>query len=197
MKHSIAGLVAVWGLCLLPLSALAESALAIKPLAEKKVAGLPAGDLYWRIETFDSAATASAAAGPWSLPAVLDGKAWLFTLGSAGERSPNATKVADVGPIRRVDAKEYLLRINAASGAPGSMTPIHTHPGSEAYFVLSGEQTIRSARGLMVVKAGQAEPGRGANNPMLVSSSGSTDLHALVMFVVDASKPFSSPACFP
>jgi hypothetical protein len=33
--------------------------------------------------------------------------------------------------------------------------------------------------------------------PMQVSSSGSTDLHALVMFVVDAAKPFSSPAKFP
>jgi hypothetical protein len=32
---------------------------------------------------------------------------------------------------------------------------------------------------------------------MQVSSSGSTDLHMLVMFVVDADKPFSSPAEFP
>jgi hypothetical protein len=30
--------------------------------------------------------------------------------------------------------------------------------------------------------------------PMQVSSSGATDLHSLVMFVVDAFKPFSSPA---
>ena len=33
---------------------------------------------------------------------------------------------------------------------------------------------------------GQAEAGHGADMPMQVSSSGSTDLHALVMFVVDA-----------
>jgi hypothetical protein len=32
---------------------------------------------------------------------------------------------------------------------------------------------------------------------MQVSSSGTTDLHALVMFVVDAGKPFSSPATLP
>jgi hypothetical protein len=32
---------------------------------------------------------------------------------------------------------------------------------------------------------------------MQVSSSGSVDLHALVMFVVDATKPFSSPATLP
>jgi hypothetical protein len=32
---------------------------------------------------------------------------------------------------------------------------------------------------------------------MLVSSSGSTDLHSLVMFVVDAVRPFSAPAKLP
>jgi hypothetical protein len=32
---------------------------------------------------------------------------------------------------------------------------------------------------------------------MQVSSTGSVDLQSLVMFVVDASKPFSSPATFP
>jgi len=32
---------------------------------------------------------------------------------------------------------------------------------------------------------------------MQVSSSGSTDLHALVMFVVDAKRPFSPPAALP
>jgi hypothetical protein len=32
---------------------------------------------------------------------------------------------------------------------------------------------------------------------MQVSSSGSTDLHSLVMFVVDPGKPFSSPAAIP
>jgi hypothetical protein len=44
----------------------------------------------------------------------------------------------------------------------------------------------------MVVKAGQAEAGHGAGVPMQVSNSGSTDVHALVMFVLDATKPFSN-----
>jgi hypothetical protein len=36
--------------------------------------------------------------------------------------------------------------------------------------------------------------GHGAGTPMEVSSTGTTDLDALVMFVVDATKPFSAPA---
>jgi hypothetical protein len=74
---------------------------------------------------------------------------------------------------------------------------MHAHPGSEAFFVLAGEQSIRGPDGVMLVKVGQPEAGRGANMPMQVSSSGSTDLHALVMFVVDANKPFSAPAKVP
>jgi hypothetical protein len=48
-----------------------------------------------------------------------------------------------------------------------------------------------------LTKVGQAEAGHGADTPMQAESSGSTDLHSLVMFVVDATKPFSSPAAFP
>jgi len=44
-----------------------------------------------------------------------------------------------------------------------------------------------------VVKAGHAEPGHGACMPMQVPSSGSTDLHALVVFVLGATKPFHLP----
>jgi hypothetical protein len=177
--------------------ALAQARLEIKPLAERKVAQLPPGDLHWRIETFASIADARAAAGPWSLAAEVDGKAWLFTLGGAGGATPGAVQVGEVGPIPRVTAPQYLLRINQARGAPGSVTSVHTHPGSEAFFVLSGEQSIRGPGGTLRVRAGHAEAGRGSDVPMQVSSSGSEDLHALVMFVVDATRPFSSPAALP
>ena len=166
-------------------------------MAEKKVSELPPGALFWRIENFASLADAQAAASPWALAAESAGKAWLFTLGPAGGSSAGGTKVAEVGPIARIAAPQYLLRINQASGPPGSVTPVHSHPGSEAFFVLSGEQSIRGPHGVQRVQSGQPEPGHGADMPMQVSSSGSTDLHALVMFVVDATKPFSTPATLP
>ena len=63
--------------------------------------------------------------------------------------------------------------------------------------MLSGEQSIRGAHDTQRVQAGQPEPGHGADMAMQVSSSGTIDLHSLVMFVVDADKPFSSPATLP
>ena len=178
-------------------AAFAQQALVIKPLAERKVSELPPGELYWRIENLGSVAQASAAAGPHALVAEAAGKTWLFTLGSAGGSTPEATKVAEVGPIPRIAAQQYLLRINEASGPPGSVTTVHSHPGSEAFYVLAGEQSIRGSGGVVRVKPGQAEAGQGGDKAMQVSSSGSTDLHALVMFVVDAGRPFSTPASLP
>jgi mannose-6-phosphate isomerase-like protein (cupin superfamily) len=172
----------------------AQQRLVIKNLAEKKVSVLPAGALYWRIENFATLAQAKAGANSMGLVAESAGKIWLFTLGSSGGSTPGGTKVAELGPIPRISAPEYILRINEATGAPGSVTSQHTHPGSEAFYVLAGEQTIRIAKGTIRVKAGQPETGYGADNPMQVSSTGSTDLHSLVMFVVDATRPFSSPA---
>jgi hypothetical protein len=178
-------------------AAMAQQALVIRALAERKVADLPTGKLFWRIETYPSKEAAQAAVGTWSLVAETAGRVWLFTLGSAGGSSPGGTKVAEVGPIARVAAPQYLLRINEASGPPGTVTPVHSHPGSEAFYVLAGEQSIRSAHGTMVVKAGTPEAGHGAAMAMQVSSSGSSELQSLVMFVVDATQPFSSPASLP
>jgi len=185
------------GLALSGSGAFAQQPLAIKPLVERKVADLPPDALFWRIETYSDRAAAQAAAGPWSLIAEAAGKTWLFTLGAAGGSSPGGARVTELGPIPRFTAPQYLLRVNEARGVPGSVTSVHSHPGSEAFFVLAGEQSIRGPDGVLRVAAGHAEPGRGGDVPMQVSSTGTSDLHALVMFVVDATRPFSSPAALP
>ena len=170
--------------------------LVVKALTEKKVDKLPAGPLFWRVDNFPTIAEAQAAAGPLSLAAEAHGKAWLFTLGPAGGSS-NGKKVVEVGPIREVSASQYLLRVNEASGPPGSITPVHSHPGSEAAYVLVGEQSFRTPHGVRKIAAGQAAPGDAADVPMQASNTGSVNLQVLVMFVVDATKPFSRPETMP
>lgn len=191
-------LVIVTSALVLPQSpAIGQQVLVIKPLVEKKVTELPAGPLFWRLENFPALGEAQAAAGPTSLAAESRGRVWLFTLGPAGGASAGGTKVAEVGPIPRVVATQYLLRVNEAGGSPGSITSVHSHPGSEAFYVLAGESSSRTPHGVMRVAANEGATGHGADTPMQVSSTGAADLQSLVMFVVDASKPFSSPASFP
>lgn len=187
---------AMSGLILLPPAALAQQ-FVIKPVVEKKLQQLPAGPLFWRLENFPALAQAQAAAGPTGLAAEVGGKVWLFTLGPKGQSSAGGSKVAEVGPVPPVTAPEYLLRINHIFGPPGSKTPVHTHPGAEAFYVLSGRLGQRTPQGVMHAEASQFMTGHGPDTPMEVFSAGTTDLDQLVMFVVDATKPFSSPAKMP
>jgi hypothetical protein len=174
----------------------AQQVLVVKAVAEKKVAQLPAGPLYWRVETFPTLAAAQAAAGPTSLAVEVSGKTWLMTLGAKGGATPGGSMAAEIGPVPPIAAKEYLLRINHAYGPPGAKTPVHTHPGSEAFYVLTGRLGQKTPHGTNYADAGQTMNGHGADMPMEIFSGGTTDLDQLVMFVVDAERDFSMPAKF-
>ena len=209
MKQFLIGMAALLlsGLCAVQPAAAADSVYVVKPVAETKLKQLPDGPLYWRIENFPTLALAQAAIGPgrWnpdtvsydgptSLAAEVAGKDWLFTLGPKGGSTPGATEVAEIGPVPRITAPEYLLRINYGSGPPGATTPQHSHPGSESFYVISGQLGQRTPQGVSHVDAGHTMNGHTAGMPMEVFNSGTTDLSALIMFLVDATKPFSSPA---
>jgi hypothetical protein len=188
----IAGLTLALGLSL----PAAAQKFEIKPVAEKKVKQLPSGALYWRLENFPTLAQAEAAAGATSLAAEVAGKVWLFTLGEKGGATRGGSKVVEIGPVPAIKASEYLLRVNRAGGPPGAKTPVHTHPGSEAFYVLSGRLGQKTPHGTSYADAGQAMNGHHTDTPMEVFSAGTGDLDQLVMFVVDAAKSFSSPAKF-
>jgi hypothetical protein len=184
----------VIGLALGASAALAQAKLEIKPVAEKRLKELPGGPLYWRVETFSTLAEAQAA-GPASLAAEVAGKVWLFTLGPRGGAT-RGSQVAEIGPVPAITAPEYLLRVNRAAGPPGAKTPVHTHPGSEAFYVLAGRLGQRTPHGVSHADAGQTMNGHGADTPMEVFNAGAIDLDQIVLFVADATRPFSSPAKF-
>jgi quercetin dioxygenase-like cupin family protein len=174
----------------------AEKKFETKPVAEKKLKEIPAGPLYWQVENFLTLAEAEAAEGPTSLVAEAAGKVWLFTLGPKGAATSGGSKVVEIGPVAPVTASEYLLRVNNSGGPPGAKTPVHTHPGSEAFYVLAGKLSQKTSHGVSEVDEGQFMAGHGADTPMEVTSPGTNDLNALVLFVVDAARPFSAPAKF-
>jgi hypothetical protein len=198
------------GLLLPPSARAADPPYVVKPIAEIKVKQLPQGPLYWRVENFPTLDQAKAAASKYtwnpntvsydgwpSLAAEAAGKAWLFTLGQQGATTPGGTKVAEIGPVPPITAPEYLLRVNYGSGPPGAKTPVHYHFGSEAFYVISGKLGQQTPHGISYVEAGHSMNGHMAGMTMQVFNAGTTDLNALIMFVVDASKPFSVPATFP
>lgn len=166
----------------------------VEPVVEMRLKALPPGPLYWRVERFPTLVAAREAAGPASLAAEVAGRAWLFTLGAKG--GVGGGDAVEIGPVPEIRAPEYLLRVNYAGGPPGAKTAVHTHPGSETFYVLTGRLVQRTAHGEMGVDAGGTMAGHAPGMAMEVSSGGREDLTALVMFVVDATRPFSSAAGF-
>lgn len=178
-------------------AAIAQEAPVIKPMAEMRVTELPAGPLFWRLENFPTLTQAQAAAGPLGLVAQAEDRVWLFTLGARGGISAGGTKVAEIGPIPKVVATQYLLRIQEAIVSPGGGSAVHAHPGSESFYVVAGERSTRTPGGVSRVSAGEGAPGPSVGTPQQVLNRGSTDMRALVMFVLDAALPPSSPAQLP
>jgi quercetin dioxygenase-like cupin family protein len=168
----------------------------VESVAEKTVTELPAGPLYWHVENFPALPDAEAAAGPFSLAADVEGKVWLFTLGPKGTPTHGGSMVTEIGPLVDVPAPEYLLGIYHGVAAPGAKSGVHTHPGTEAFFVLQGQLSQQTPHGVNVVETGKTLAGGPAEHPMEVTSSGGDELHWLIMFVLDANKPFASDATF-
>jgi quercetin dioxygenase-like cupin family protein len=187
----------------------AQAKYVVQPIAEMRVKQLPKGELFWRVESFQTLDKAKAAAPPYrwnpdtvsydglpSLTAEVAGKAWLFILGPKSGAPAGGAEVAEIGPVPPLSAPEYLLRVNYGHGPPGAATPVHTHPGSESFYVMAGKLGQRTPEGVMNVEAGHSMNGHPAGMAMEVFNSGRTELDALIMFVVDATKPFSTPAKF-
>lgn len=180
------------------------------PIGEKRLAQLPAGKLYWRVKNFPTLDQAKAAASKcrwnpdtvsydgWpSMTAEVAGKAWLSTLGQKGAVIRGGTKVAEIGPVPPQPAPEYLLHVNYGSGPPRANTPVHAHSGCDAFYVFAGKLQKRTPHGAAYVDTGHIMNGHTAGMPMQVINAGSTDLNTLIMFVVDATKPFPALATLP
>jgi quercetin dioxygenase-like cupin family protein len=174
-------------------AAWAQDEFVVTKLAEMPVAELPADPLYWQVSKFGSLAEAQAAAGAHALAAEAFDAAWLFSLSSGEPTAAPGEVMAVIGPVPRVEAKSYLLRVNSGVGKPGTKTSVHTHPGAEAFYVLEGQLTQHLPGDPLVLDAGGTAAGE-PNVPMQVESTGAVELHELIMFVVDDEAPFSSPA---
>jgi len=60
--------------------------------------------------------------------------------------------------------------------------------------VLKGELSRKTPHGVARLTAGQSMVGHGTDTPMMMANTGSEDLREFALFVVDAYRPFSSPA---
>ena len=173
-------------------------ALGARVLAVKEFTTLPKGILFLRFENFSKIEAAQRAATPASAAVEWAGKVWLLTLGPRGARSQGGTLVAEIGPIPAVQpAARYVLDVNEADFGPDMKTEvaraIHTHPGPEIFYLLTGEQCLETPNGIARARAGEGMVAP-ANTPMQLNIMGSSKRDAFFVIVHDAAKPRVTPS---
>jgi quercetin dioxygenase-like cupin family protein len=110
---------------------------------EIAIAPSPA-QIYWSAFTFPTSAAAAAVAGQykWSLTAQSHGLHWAHILAPSPVAVRGAHRVAVVGPMPLTAGKPVRARFIEANFPPGMRTPVHSHPGPEGFYVVSGVQCM-------------------------------------------------------
>ncbi|HXI17268.1 MAG TPA: hypothetical protein VNM48_12965 [Chloroflexota bacterium] len=182
-------------------AALAQTppAVTVTTLGERTItpAQLPAGTLVWRLETLPTGDAAVVATGSTGVAASYDGRNFLVTLGPPGGSTRGATKIAETGPVPAPrTAGQITLRMSSLTAPAGGVSAVHSHPGAEGYYVISGEFGARSQSGTVRVPAGRTFVGPVSGTPVQAVNTGSGDLNTLVFFALDSSQPAGSMATF-
>lgn len=175
-----------------------EGVPATRQLAVKPFATLPKGVLFLRLENFTTTKAAHDAETPASAVVEWAGKIWLLALGPKGARSSGGTLVAEIGPVPEVPpAPSYVLDVNEADFGPEMRAQVaqqvHTHPGPEIFYLLTGEQCLETPNGTIRARAGQGMVAP-ANIPMQLNIIGSSKRDAFFIVVHDAMKPRVTPS---
>src|SRR5262245_35181863 len=114
---------------------------------------------YWHSYEYPIRAAAEAARGSRGTVADVFDRHWLYTIAD-GEWQPLAgKKIARIGPLDVATNTAYTARYMEALFPPRGPEPYgdgsgHRHPGSEAWYVLSGAQCLETSNGLIVASAG-------------------------------------------
>jgi quercetin dioxygenase-like cupin family protein len=90
-------------------------------------------------------------------------------------------------------ARQYLARYMEATFPPNQamQTTVHRHSGSEAWYVVTGAQCLRTPESTTILRAGEGgfvPPGP----PMVLTAMGTETRRALVLVLHDASQPWQT-----
>jgi quercetin dioxygenase-like cupin family protein len=113
-------------------------------LASRPLVSSPTEPIYWHIDRFDSLEAARKGAGPDGVPAEAHGSVWLMTVEARSEAHHGGRHVAWIGPLAVPTAGRQSMRVASSLLGPGTTTPVHSHPGPEVFYIVSGEQCLET-----------------------------------------------------
>jgi quercetin dioxygenase-like cupin family protein len=163
--------------------------------AMETLKSLPVRPLFWHIYSYPNLDAARKATGGSTGAAVESlGKYWLFNIAPADWKPKHGKREALIGPMSVLPGKTYVARYMESVIPPGpGGTPVHRHPGPEAWYLLEGMQCIRTPGKTVVLHAGETAfvPG---GVPMTLAHSQRATRRALVLVLQDAAQPWMTKA---
>ncbi|WP_175943404.1 hypothetical protein [Caballeronia sp. BCC1704] len=162
--------------------------------AEEHLQKLPDGPIFWHIDRFTDRSSAQAAKTTNGTVVEILGTIWLFTIAGESWRSSTGEHIADVGPLTLPQARSLMATYMEGNFKPGMQSTIHRHPGTEAWFVLSGAQCLETPHGEQLGRPGAPPVIVAPGEPMLLTGIGKEQGHWLVLILMDATMPRGLPA---
>lgn len=144
--------------------------------------------LYWYVDSLPDSSTYVPTAARTVVVHSLDAT-WLFTIAAKGAPSVAGRRVAVIGPMPLVQADSFTATYMEGVFQPGMESPVHRHPGAEAWYTLNGAQCLETPTGRMIQRAGEGGAIVTGGQPMRLRGIGTGVRRSLVLILQDASKP--------
>ena len=171
--------------CAMPISKRTQEA-GCYLLATQNLSSLPSVPLFWHLYTYPTMETAPKG-DAMNTVVEAHGKVWLFRIAPSDWKPSSGERVAVIGPLVLPPAKEFIARymMDVAPAGPGH-TPAHVHPGTEAWYIIGGQQCMQTPGKAVILRAGEGAfvPG---GVPMVLAMSGTETRRSLVLVLHDAS----------
>jgi quercetin dioxygenase-like cupin family protein len=157
-------------------------------LTEQEQGPLGGRPVFWHVTRFDSRTAAERLRG--ARESVIDafGDFWLMSLGDSAWRPPGGTQVAVIGPLPIEPAKAYAATYMEASMHPGDKTPVHRHPGPEAWYTMSGETCLETPNGTQTGRPDGPPVIVAGGQPMELTATGTTTRKSIVLILHESGK---------
>lgn len=151
----------------------------------------PPADLSWQIYRFRDVAQARAESAriASSVVTTSHGGVWLQVLGDRSLKTRLGRRVAIVGPLRVPARGPVTARFIESDFPAGMHTRVHSHPGPEAFFVVSGVQCVETPTRHKLIHSGETYVAPGG--PHFQASP--TGRRSLVLVLHTESEPWSTP----
>ena len=149
--------------------------------------------VYWHLHTYPNRAAADLAKGPRGTVIEALGKIWVMTIAEAGWQPATGDRIALIGPLVVKLGQRYTALDAEGISNVGDVTPVHRHPGREAWYTAAGDMCVETLAGREVGGAGDTTviP---AGEPITILAIGTEPRRSVWLVLHESASSWTAPA---